>query len=183
MNLTSETANNINLIVAPFTVVIDTQEQAAWNFRGLRADADDHYADLVVPTLSKKLRTGDYSIVGMENLVTIERKSLGDAYNTFGDGRDRWERELKRMVDFQFAAVVVEAGWPSVLAHVQPPSASGRQFTAKHFYRSVIAWQVRFPMIQWWFCPSRTFAERSAFRLLQRFWLDNANNEDRFQPD
>jgi len=167
-------ADNLNLIIAPFVVAIDTREQAAWNFRGLRADAKNNYVDLVVPTKVATLPTGDYSIIGMEGLVTIERKSLEDAYNTFGDGRDRWERELNRLADFQFAAVIVEAGWSSILAHVQPPSVSGRQFTAKHFYRSVIAWQVRFPMIQWWFCRTRTFAERSAFRLLQRFWLDNA---------
>jgi len=165
--------NNLNLLVAPFTVAIDTREQAAWNFHGLRADAKNHYVDLVVPTRVATLQTGDYSIIGMEDLVTIERKSLEDAYNTFGDGRDRWERELKRMANFQFAAVIVEADWSSILAHAQPPSVSGRQFTAKHFYRSVIAWQVRLPMIQWWFCRTRTFAERSAFRLLQRFWLDN----------
>lgn len=44
-----------------FTIIIDTREQQPWEF--------EHYS-----TASRKLDTGDYSIEGLENLFTIERK-------------------------------------------------------------------------------------------------------------
>lgn len=47
--------------------------------------------------VNKGLKTGDYSVVGMEELVTIERKSIHDLFGTLGKGRRRFENELKRM--------------------------------------------------------------------------------------
>lgn len=165
-------------IVCPFTVVVDTREQHPWSFRRVSADARQDNRPLVVRTVRNALPTGDYSIEGLESQVTIERKSLADAYGTFGGGRDRWERELERMASFSFAAVVIEAGWPSIL-HYTPPheSASGRRFTGKMFYRSVIAWQQRHGNVHWWFCDTLDFAERTAFRMLERFWVDEIERQ------
>lgn len=171
--------NNLNLVVVPFIIAIDTREQAAWNFRGLQGDSREGYSDLLIRTQTKTLQTGDYSIAGLENRVTVERKSLEDAFGTFGEDRERWERELVRMAAFDFSSVIIEADWPSIFAHKSPPSNSGRQFTPKHFYRSIIAWQQRFSHVHWWFCRSRTFAERTCFQILRRFWEDCCKSDRR----
>lgn len=155
-------------IICPFTVIADSREQSPWHFTGFKADAAQNYKPLIVPVEVAGLKSGDYSLKGFEDRVGIERKSLADAYSTFSQGRDRFERELERLQEMEFAAVVIEASWPAVL--FSPPPHT--KFSPKSFFRSVIAWQIRYPQVHWWACETRTFAERVTFRLLQRFWLD-----------
>lgn len=159
-----------DFIIAPYTIVCDSREQAPWRFTGFKADAKHKYRDLVIPTKVAGLQTGDYSLLGHENRIAIERKSLDDAYGTFGGDRERFERELERLQQMEYAAVVIEAGWGSILNAERPVSALGRSFTPKMFYRSVVTWQVRYPGVHWWACETRSFAERTCWHLLQRFW-------------
>ena len=72
-------------------------------FRGFTADMKHNGVVMEVPTQRDCLATGDYSIEGLENDITIERKSMSDAFGTFGGGRDRWLREMSRMKTFQSA--------------------------------------------------------------------------------
>jgi len=58
--------------------------------------------------VEKGLKTGDYSIKGFENIVTIERKSISDLLGTLGQGRDRFENELDRMRDYKFRGLLIE---------------------------------------------------------------------------
>lgn len=76
-------------------ILIDSQEQARWRFPG--------------DTLVKKLATGDYSIQGYTDLITIERKSLNDLVKTVINDWLRFSRELRRMASMDYAAIVVEA--------------------------------------------------------------------------
>lgn len=154
-------------VICPFIVAVDTREQAPYHFQDLEADADKGYRPLIVRDQRMTLRTGDYSIVGLQDNVTIERKSLEDAYGTFGSGRERFERELERMAEMDFAAVVIEASWSHLIG--RPPKRSRLQ--PKTVYRSIIAWQQRYG-VHFWDCPTRSFAERTTFRLLERFWKD-----------
>ncbi len=163
-------AEALNLIMTKFTIVVDTREQKPWTFQGFEADARDKYAEILVQTERGTLVTGDYSIKGLEDRVTIERKSLNDAFGTFGGDRDRWERELCRLQEVGCASVIVEAGWSSVLRADRPLSTKGRCFTPKMFYRSVISWQIKFSNVHWWFAPTARFAERTCFRILEKFW-------------
>jgi len=160
--------------VLPFTIIVDTSEQHPYRFDCIPGDAKNKGEFLFVPLEYKSLETGDYSIKGMEHLVSVERKSLSDAYGTFGGGRKRFVRELERFRAMEFGAVVIEADWKAILKYQNEhgPSESGREFTPKHFYRTVIAWQQRFPYVHWWPCWTRNFAERTTFRILQRFWQD-----------
>ena len=162
----------MNIHITPYTIVIDTREQHPFSFTGFAADAKQKYRDLLVLTETGTLKTGDYSLKGFETRIAGERKSLSDAYNTFGNNRARWERELKRLAEMEFAFIVTEASWPSILSYEPPPSASGRQFTPKHFYRSVISWQIDYPTIHWWFCSTRRFAERTTLRILEHYWKE-----------
>jgi len=157
-----------NYTIAPFTILIDTREQHPFVFRGFTADAKEKNRPLVVPMKYVTLKTGDYSISGYTDQVAVERKSLVDAYQTFGRERDRFERELVRLNEMDFAAVVIEAGWSSIISN-PPPHTSVRP---KTIYRSVLAWQQRFTHVHWWACNTRGFAERTTLRILQRFWED-----------
>jgi len=55
-------------------VVIDTREQLPYEFED---------------SITRTLQTGDYSIFGYEDQVTVERKTKADAYGTIGRGRTR----------------------------------------------------------------------------------------------
>lgn len=153
----------------PFTVVIDTREKTPFAFTRLRADACDQYRPLVVATEVRGLPQGDYSLAGMEHQIAIERKSLSDLYSTLGQRRRQFENELERLAMLRWAAVVVEADWREIL--FAPPERS--QLPPKIVYRSVIAWQQRYPHVHWWPCCDRRLAEIATFRLLERWWKDH----------
>jgi hypothetical protein len=219
-------------IITPYTVIIDSREQAPHSFQGFLADAHQKNKPLLVSVEVAGLKSGDYSLKGFEDRIAVERKSLQDAYSTFCQGRDRFERELARLNEMEYAAVVVEASWSRILARkcpdcfgagftIQPGEViafevtlamlkgcatttvaelvkgvavgespektvkcercggAGKihpldhtKFSPKSFFRSVIAWQQRYPRIHWWMCETKAFAETVTLRILQRFWED-----------
>lgn len=157
--------------IAPFTVIIDTREQAPFSFAGLLAASRAHrHVPLIVPTVRQGLPTGDYSLVGHESApggIVVERKSAADLFGSLSWGRERFERELARLQEFAWSAVVVEAEWSALIR--EPPS----EMNPVAAYRTVVSWQQRFPKTHWWFCPDRRFAEITTFRILERFWMLN----------
>jgi len=62
------------------------------------------------------LPTGDYSVRGLEHVVAIERKSLGDLLSCVGQERERFDREVQRLLGFPTRALVVEASWADLEA-------------------------------------------------------------------
>ena len=143
----------------PLCIIQDTREQAPYTF-----------ACITPPPLVEvaTLASGDYSIKGLEDQVGIERKSILDAFGTFGQGRQRFEKELGRLAQMRFAAVVIEAPWEQII--LQPPRRS--KLNPKTIHASIVAWQIRYRTIHFWTCPNREFAERTTYRLLKRFWDD-----------
>lgn len=161
----------VHPLTTPYTVVIDTREQRPFAFAGIRADARQHCRPLAVQTVRATLRQGDYSLVGHELAIAIERKSAADLYSTLAAGRGRFERELQRLNQLQFAAVVVEIDWHEILLGA-PDGWS--KLSPKTVYRSVIAWQQRYPRVHWWTCRGREFAEVTTLRMLERWWRDHS---------
>jgi ERCC4-type nuclease len=160
---------------APFTIVVDSREQLPFGFDGLKADAKDKHAPLLVNTAVMGLQAGDYGLLDEEtgqprDDVAIERKSFADAHSTFSHGRERFERELERLNQMTFAAVVIEASWHDLM-YAAPPNTKG--MAPKSLVRSIIAWSVRFPRVHWLPMGNRKLAEAMTFRLLHRFWLEH----------
>jgi ERCC4-type nuclease len=60
-------------------------------------------------TVRGTLATGDYSVRGLEQLVSVERKSLPDLLGCIGQNRARFDREVQRLLAYQVRALVVEA--------------------------------------------------------------------------
>lgn len=171
-----------------FTVLVDQREKLPFQFQNLFASAKHGKRPLEITVRACNLPTGDYSVDGLhlppENRkwipqpprgIAIERKSLTDLYNTLGQHRQRFERELVRLNAYAFAAVVVEADWLTVLQ--SPPERS--QLLPKTIYRSVIAWQQRYVNVHWWFASNRRFAEVTTYRLLEMFWRTHGRSGER----
>lgn len=86
-------------------IIIDTREQTPWTF------------DPSVSVIRKALPAGDYSLVGLEDCVAIERKSLGDFVNTVIHDWIRFRKELNRLSGYDLAIVVVEAEMEDIYYH------------------------------------------------------------------
>lgn len=113
-----------------FTIIVDSREQTPLNFK---------IKDFEIPTIEKGLPTGDYSVVGLEDHICVERKSLADLVGCVTSGRDRFERELMRMQAYPTRLLVIESTWSEIEAgkyrsKTNPQSVVG----------SLISWQERY---------------------------------------
>jgi len=149
----------------PFTVVIDTNETYPFPFDSIH---DREGALVSVPTVRRPLYLSglaDYTIDGMESLIQIERKAE-DLAPSMSERREIFEGEIRRLSEMcEYAAVIVEHSWADILTDDHQHGAR-----AKSISRTVIAWQVAYPGVHWWFCAGRFHAEQVCFRLLEKFW-------------
>lgn len=151
-------------VALPYPIIVDTREQAPYSFAGIQSDAKEGGGNYAVEVHRRGLGSGDYSVAGLEEIVAVERKSLQDLYGTIGQGRERFVRELERLSEFRYAAVVIEADWRQIV--FDPPDHS--RLTPRAVHRSIVAWAQRYPRVHWWPCPDRRFAELTTFRILKR---------------
>ncbi|MFC1833559.1 ERCC4 domain-containing protein [Thermodesulfobacteriota bacterium] len=67
------------------------------------------------PWVRRKLDTGDYSILGAENWVAVERKSLNDLVSCFCKERERFVRELERFQSIRHRWIICEGSYRDLL--------------------------------------------------------------------
>ncbi len=115
---------------ASFTILIDSREQAPLTFPGF-------------PTERATLCTADYSCicdgVDLRDVVAIERKSVSDLLGCVGSQRQRFERELCRLAQLRFRALVIEATLNEVVA-----GTVGRRLTSRQVVGSILAWTFKY---------------------------------------
>lgn len=86
-------------------IIIDTREIEPYSFDPVR-----------VVTQRRALPAGDYSVVGLEGRVAVERKSMDDFVTTVIRSRERFNRELAKLRTCEAACVVVEGSLADVFA-------------------------------------------------------------------
>lgn len=146
---------------ADFTIITDSREQNPWLFTGLTKRKNYIDYPLTVPTRSQTLSTGDYSILGLESAITIERKSASDLVSTITAHRERFERELTRMQEMDFSAVIVEATWQ----YTQSYCHISTDMNPAALDASILTFQMRYPRTHWYYRPSRFYAMKTAYKL------------------
>ncbi len=132
----------------PWTIAIDTRERKPLKF--------DH------PNEKVTLATGDYSIVGFEDRVAIERKSLNDLINTLIHNRERFEKELERFRSFQFKCIIVESDLKAVFSE---------KYRSKAHPMSIVGLFLSLMMdydIPVLFCSTKPIAAKVALSFLHR---------------
>lgn len=150
-----------------FTIIIDKQEKKlgirGYNFKTIKP------APL---TVRAHLKTGDYSIVGLEDKITIERKTLTDLFGSTGNERERFKREFERMKSFDYACLVIESSLNSIF--MNPPSRS--KMLPKAVFRTLISWSIKYNVAVWpmW---SRSSAEKVTYLILKRYYDKEVDNE------
>jgi ERCC4-type nuclease len=109
------------------TVLVDTREQQPLPLL-------TNHPNWIGGERRAALRTGDYSIEGMEALLALERKSLADLINCAHVSRKRFIAACSRLARFRWKAILVEAsyeqikgGWSltEIQSHVHPNSVCG----------------------------------------------------------
>ena len=78
-------------------IIVDSREQSPW-FSSKES-------------ITKGLKTGDYSLAGFEEKFSLERKSLMDLYGTLGKGHSRFKKELERAKSLEYFAILVEGDY------------------------------------------------------------------------
>jgi DNA excision repair protein ERCC-4 len=130
-------------------IVIDSREQRPFPFTN---------------SIVKKLDSGDYSLEGLEHLITIERKSKEDAYGSLGAGRERFKREFQRMAKYRYAACVIECSLESFL---NPPYHS--ELNPKSAINTLMSWQIEFN-VHVLFAGTRQSAMAATAQYLRHFY-------------
>lgn len=105
------------LAPADITALIDSREQMPLDLFPLQ-------------TKVTTLATGDYGILGLEHVVAVERKGLSDLLGCIGQERERFDREVQRLLAYPTRCLVVESTWAEIEAgdwrsKVTPAAAMG----------------------------------------------------------
>ena len=144
-------------MIPKFVIAIDTREQLPYTFPCRQQ--------------TQGLKTGDYSIVGLEDKVTVERKSLSDLFSSIGTGRVQLENEMIRMSQMDYAVLMIESSLACIFTN--PPAHS--EMNPKSVFRTLIAWSRRYNVHIWpmW---NREAAEKVTYLILKRFYDDYADD-------
>lgn len=134
-------------------IIVDTREQTPFCF--------DAYPDCEL--IAGALQAGDYSLQGLESVVSVERKSLPDLVACLGKDRARFERELERLRSFEAAAVVVESPLAALVAGDYKSAMA-----PKAAYESCVAFMARYKLT-FYFAQDRRGAERFTHSFLRHF--------------
>lgn len=132
-----------------FTVAVDTREQHPYRFPSSELCG---------------LKTGDYSIVGLQDRITVERKRREEMFAMAGRERARFERELKRMQSFDYAAIVIEASLPDLLHDSAFSIVSPKAVVA-----SLVSWSVRYG-VHVFYAGDRPHGNALTLKILEKFW-------------
>lgn len=135
---------------ADSVILVDTREQTPFFQEGLYIG--DKY---ITPNAERAtLKTGDYSLVGLANIVAIERKSRADFWQSITRERERFEREIQRLAEYQYKAVVVEGDFTSCI----DAPLYWRKISPLSVSATVASWNVKYG-VPFYFLRNRKDAE------------------------
>ena len=165
-----------DLFVCPFTVLVDTREQAPWHFASIVIEK----RQWLVRRKLASLKTGDYSIEGCEDRLCIERKSGADLVGSITAGNARFRREHERMMDIVkfggtsggFACVIIEDSMSRICDELD--GDAGRRVTGDVIIGAAASWPMRYGT-PWFFAGDRRHAELLAFRVMLKFWKEHGD--------
>ena len=143
------------------TFIRDTREQRGWTFDGARCETGT-------------LKTGDYSVKGLEETVAIERKSHADMYGTLNAvrRRARFAAELERASHFKFFALVIEVDLTSFRQPPPKPRTKRLEYDRNATWTHLERMCVKYNVAPWW-CSGRVQAQAVAERLLRCAYLEH----------
>ncbi len=110
------------------TVVIDSSEHMGYTF--------GRFTNWFAGTVRKRLPTGDYTLLGMENEITIERKTLPDLVNSIIQERGNFISRCEKLATFNKKCFIIEGSLselktPYRESHAHPNAVLGSLIAAQ----------------------------------------------------
>lgn len=102
-------------------LIVDTREQNPFNFYRFRG----WFSGIE----NQALKLGDYSIQGLEDVCTVERKDLPDLIRSFTSNRSVFVNRLKQMRDYQHRLLVVTAPLSQIKSRYSHTSVNPNKIT------------------------------------------------------
>lgn len=87
-------------------VLIDTREKSPFDFT--------RFPNWIAEGKRQKLKAGDYSVQGMEDLLVLERKTLTDLITTLIQQRSRFFKVCEKLAQYRWRALFVEASYEDI---------------------------------------------------------------------
>jgi ERCC4-type nuclease len=147
-----------------FTIIRDTREQTPWEF----------YYDKSVAEEVGTLKTGDYTIKGLEDTICIERKGcIEELANNLGREFARFTKELVRMEEFKHAFIICEFPMGDLIEypfHRQNSKLQGSsKLSGKYLLKVIIEIQLKYN-VKIIFAGSKFYANKTALSLMKRIY-------------
>ena len=162
------------MIVCPFSIAVDTREQLPYTFQNMRIDRKKAF----VITQRCTLSTGDYSIIGLERKVCVERKSLRDLFGTLGRERERFMQELARAESYDYSAVIIEGSWQQIANPVENDPLFYSRAHPNSIIGTIVSFARKFPKTRWKAAGNRANAEKTTFDILLNFYKQHVTDEN-----
>jgi ERCC4-type nuclease len=150
-----------------FTIIVDTREQQPWEF-GLHV------------TSKEKLDTGDYSIKGLEHLLTIERKkSVSEIANNITE--NRFKDVLNRMSQIPYKFMLFEFDLEDVYSFPMGSDIPKKlwdkiKISPKYLLKYLTELQLNYG-IHIIYCGDASNAEKMAVSIMKRVYEKHGGNQ------
>lgn len=157
----------------PYRIVIDTKEKQPLDFKPYKECEG---------VICKSLKTGDYSIEGMEDFVCIERKaSTVEIARNLGLDSARFYRELERMKDFEYKFIVCEFTMDQMIDYPKgskvPKYALDKlKFNGKFLLKQMLEISMDYD-VHIIYAGSRQSSYTTIGSILRRIWLKHGQSE------
>ena len=151
-----------------YTVIKDTREQLGYTFEKFHGKYFSCNG-----MIEKKLDTGDYSILGMEDKLCIERKaSVSELAGNLGKDKKRFISEIERMKPFPFKFIVLEFTLEDVMkfpegSDIPESKWSKIKITNKYILKMLVEFQMYYG-VHVLFCGNRKNAKLVVNSILKR---------------
>lgn len=156
----------LDLYVCPFTILVDTREQAPWTFQSIVIERRLWTITRIAATLA----TGDYTIAGCEDRLCVERKSVSDLIKSITVEHDREARKQARMRAIAdaggFARMIIEGSFSQACDDLD--ADEGRKVGSEHILGTWASWENRY--VPWLWAGDRRRAELIAFKVMLKWW-------------
>ena len=158
-----------------YIVIKDTREQNGWIFSQY-----DKCAGMEIGTL----HTGDYTLMGFEDVVCIERKACtSEIAINLGKKKKPFQAEMERMRDYEFSFMICEFTLGDLLRYPEgsgvPMRARSKvRITGKYLLKCLIEFQLRYET-KIVFCgdkPNAFIVCNSVFKRLNELFYSGDNN-------
>lgn len=146
------------------TIIVDSREQMPYVF------SPDSFC---AGSCTKKLNSGDYSISGLEDYFTVDRKRNTSEWSQ-NVIDERFERELDRMRQIPHSFILCEFGLADILSFpvnsgIPTYKHSGIKIRPEFILKRTMEIQVQYPT-KIFFCGDRTTAIKTLTSLMKRIY-------------